>query len=335
MLRILAMPNEGNMAVTEYYINIIRQAGLKAGFEVSNFKKGDKISKHDVIFVVTVKDALYFWIRGYKNIIIWIQGIQPEESLLKNNSKFRYMVLSLIEKFILKKSLFIFLVSNSMKEHFLNKYNLDLSKRSYIMPCYNSELDLNSFDHEDKYKNNIFAYVGSLAVWQCFDETLELYKKVEEKVSDSFLRVYTSSINEATQKINKVGIKRFSIKYVDSSKLLDELRSVKFGFIIRADNIVNKVATPTKISTYLSAGIIPIYSKTLSSFHDITENVRYKIPMSNDDTDLSKILQFCEKEINSTKLRNEYKQIFFNYYNTKHYIDEISQIFKKSLNNYL
>lgn len=46
----------------------------------------------------------------------------------------------------------------------------------------------------------------------------------------------------------------------------EALADVKFGFVLRNDVPVNRVATPTKLSSYLSAGVIPVFSKYLKDF---------------------------------------------------------------------
>lgn len=53
--------------------------------------------------------------------------------------------------------------------------------------------------------------------------------------------------------------------------MTDTLRDVKFGFVLRDDIAVNNVATPTKLSSYLSAGVIPIYSSALKDFYEKTK----------------------------------------------------------------
>ena len=66
-----------------------------------------------------------------------------------------------------------------MKSHYEDKYNLNFSDKYYLMPCYNTEL------HKDSFLQIINIIIISclcrgLSVWQCFDETLRIYKIVED-----------------------------------------------------------------------------------------------------------------------------------------------------------
>ncbi|MFH4294131.1 hypothetical protein WAJ58_23570, partial [Acinetobacter baumannii] len=57
-----------------------------------------------------------------------------------------------------------------------------------------------------------------------------------------------------------------SIKYVSLENLDTELLKYKYGFLIRENHIVNNVATPTKMNSYLANGIIPIYLSFIDHF---------------------------------------------------------------------
>lgn len=324
MYKILSVLGDGNEVVTRYYIDILRKAIERKGERVVYIKELKQTNKKDIVIVPTVVEALQLLIKGRKNVIVWMQGVLPEESYMKHKNKLRKNVLEFIERYVLRRAKFIFFVSNKMKIHYENKYNIDFTGRYFVMPCFNTELNKESFYPLDKYKKNIFTYVGSLSVWQCFEETIEIYKMIE-KIFSCELRVYTVEIEKAKKILKEAGVVNYSVKYVTSDKLVDELKDVKYGFVIREDNIVNQVATPTKISTYLSAGVIPIFSKCIEDFNVLANKMKYVIPLE-DKGNIRKIEEFIQKNIKPNEIYNEYQSIFDTYFSEEKYIEKISKI---------
>lgn len=316
-----------NTIVTKNYINTVMSAFEKMGYElnaISSFKE----KTHDNIFVATVFDSIKAKKRGYKKVFLWVQGIIPEESFLRNKSHFRKWFLSRIEKKGLLLADFVFYVSSAMKDYVEKKYNY-ITKNYYIMPCFNDELHEEAFFTIDKYKNNTFLYAGSLDQWQCFKETLEIFKNISEKVDDCYLRILTKRKEEAEIAIQKIGIKNYSIDFVEPDKIGEEMKKIKFGFSLRRDDPVNQVSTPTKLSTYIAYGVLPIYSDCLLGFAEVAKDNPYCIRCNVDSNDLSAIIQMCKSEIDSNKVYEMMKRTFGSYYSTRYHIDCIVEELKK------
>ncbi len=315
-----------NKEVTDFYLNIIKDAFMELGNNVEDIDSlNKKISKKSIIVVSTINDVIKCYLKGYHNVFLWMQGIDAEESYLKNNSNIRKLILSIFTYIAVRMSKGIFFVSNEMKKFIEKKYHISTKNNSFIMPCFNTEINKESFYYSDKYKKNIFAYVGSLSKWQCFYETIDLYKKIENEVPDAELRVYTFSVDEAKKILEEKNIKKYYVDKVEPQKISNVLKEVKFGFTIRDDNKVNNVATPTKFSSYLSAGVIPIFSTCIKDFYEKMYNRKYVIPIEK-STDVSpQILKLCNNEINADEIYNEYKEIFLTYYNRELYKKNIKE----------
>lgn len=322
-----------NGIVTDTYLEIIGEALSHLYKSVRYTDKVDdalKEKKNSIIVVARTVDAYKLIIRGYKNVVMWCQGIEPEESYMVHRSRFRYFVLSIMEKSVLKKASFIFFVSKSMQAHYEKKYHMSFKRnRCYCMPCMNTEICEEAFLYEKKYEYNTFAYIGSLAVWQQFEETAKLYKRIEDSgISNCLFKVFTPQRNEAREIINKYNIKNYSIDFVENSKLPQVLAGVKYGFIIREDTAVNRVATPTKISTYLSCGLIPIYSECLRDFAQLACNMKYAIKYDENITERVNSTGF--QKIDTQKIYQEYKDIFNTYYSREAHVKKITTLFKRN-----
>ena len=317
--------DEDNYSVIDFYMKIVETVFHNKEYEIRyvTTRIAHEYDKSTPVFVVTCSDAVKWRIKGFKNIIFWSQGIIPEESRLRHNSTARYIVLSLLEKYALQKSKVCLFVSHYQCEYYENKYRIKLKEKAFFMPCYNCEIEESSFQNEGKYLNNVFCYVGSLAKWQCFDETVDYFKNIQKKVPNAELRVFTPSIDEARQIIKDKGIINAQVKYVKQEHLSDELRSCKFGFIIREDIAINNVATPTKLSTYLSNGLIPIVSKCIKEFELMLNDLHYKVILNNNQ-DINEVVSLSEENIECSSVLNEYKMFYDRYYNTSLYVKYLS-----------
>ncbi len=310
-----------NYMTTDYYFEILKEAIELKGQQVRYLTNFDECEYNDTILVGSVLDGMKMICRGFKNIIIWVQGIAPEESFLRNGNYAKKFILELIEQFVLHRVKFIIFVSQEMKQHYEKKYNISIN--SFIMPCFNTDINKKSFFSKCKYQNNVFCYVGSLYVWQCFNETIYLYKRIEKK-NDVKLLVCTPDTEKAKQIIYNNNIKNYDIKFVSKDKLNEELKKVKFGFVIREDNAVNRVSTPTKLSTYLANGIIPIYSHCIVDFSKIMNDSKFAISLV--ERDVTKIEKMLNMHIDPKEIFDEYNNIFNSYYCKEKYVKELSKV---------
>lgn len=326
-----------NGIVTDKYIEIISEAVREIRNEeikyIKSFKELNRVDKDTIFIVARTLDAFRLIVLGYKHIIMWCQGIEPEESYMIHNSKLRFWILSKMEKIVLKHSEFVFFVSNTMLEHYKLKYKINFKDNYYCMPCMNTEIHEEIFFTEDKYKNNKFVYVGSMAVWQKFEDIVRCYKSIEEiDMKNTQFYVFTSEKNIAKDLLEKYNVKNYFIEYVDNDLLPNALSDKKYGFILREDNLVNNVATPTKISTYLSCGLIPIYSSSLKDFDIISKKMKYVI--KNDKDFLYKIREF-DDNINVSEILKEYKNIFDTYYcvetHKKNIVNKINKLYREEI----
>lgn len=327
MYKILLNKNLSKDA-TDYYLKIIYDSLDKCSF-VDNVKD---IQPKDIVIVVDAKDfcKVYFKNRKQK-IIIWFQGVVPEEAYLVFNSRIKKFYWEIFEKLALKKSYFNIFVSQRMVNHYKEKYNY--KKSNYlIMPCFNKLLNNDAFFYPNKYENNSFVYAGSLAKWQKVEKTLEVYKIIENKLSNTSITIITSQIDKATLLCNELKIKNFTVKYIPYDKVDGELEKYKYGFILRDDIAVNNVATPTKISTYMANGIIPIYTDCIGDFSIEFFNLTYKIELVsnlNIEDIAERIIDYNDYNnlINPEAIRNEYNNLFATFYNSYKYKSQFVKIF--------
>lgn len=321
------MVPSSNIAVTKDYVSVINKALNRAGICTNTINYISLHHDNDDIIVITHIDAIKARLFGYKKIILWSQGLIAEESYMRHKSKIRYIVLQKIEELALDYSKLILFVSNEMKNYYEKKYNKTYSN-CYIMPCFNEELDQHSFDNDYKYNNNIFVYVGNLAKWQCFEETVQIFMEIEKRITNCFFKVLTKDVEKAERIINFYGINNYSVDYVPKERVGEEIKNAKFGFCLRQDSPVNNVATPTKLSSYISQGIMPIYTSNIKDFYSISADSPFCFCYDFDHKEESiiNICEICKTSINARDVRNDYINRFGKYYSKAHHCEELTKV---------
>lgn len=321
-----------NTDVVDFYFSIVEKAFLGNNWNViylKDFSEAKKCNKNSYLFITDIKPAIVLVLCGFRNVIYWFQGISPEEDFLRRRSYIRMYVLKLCEYIILHRAKLLLFVSEYMKEHYMKFTKLNFKYNSFVMPCFNTTICADAFLPCDKYLKNVFCYVGSLDVWQSFDKTLLFYKKVEAMDRNSLLKVFTRDVQNAEKRIIKAGIENFEVRYVPQHDLPKELSECKYGFILREDNKVNNVATPTKMSTYLSCGLIPVYSSCLKDFSKNFASCNFFVPV--DDFSTENIERVLRHEVKKADVFREYQYVFDTYYDADAYILKLRKLIDKML----
>lgn len=312
---------------TIYYIRLIEKASLSLGIEMYYCTKLNNVSKGDILFTITEKYFCMAKLRyPFYKTIYWAQGIGPEEYLIVGNNILKYWYKTIIELLSVRYSDVLFAVSNKMIEIFNKKYRYN--KHNYIvMPCYNlNYIHGLAIETKERYDQPSFVYAGNLAAWQCVEETLQIFKRVQQNIPCASLTLLVKEQEEANFLINKYGLKDVVLKYVSLVDLQNELTKYKYGFIIREDTLVNNVATPTKMNSYLASAIIPIYTDVINSFVENIHLREYNLCLeskSSIDQKARTILDFEKKIIDPSELDKSIQSVFATYYNNEEYLKEI------------
>lgn len=325
----------GNKAVISYYLDIIYNAVLSAGEDAEYIESIETADKSSVVVVSHALEVVKLKLRGFKRIILWQQGVMPEESYMRHQSSLRRSILYAIDKAALRYATKVIMVSSEMCRFYSEKNKRDYKEKTFIMPCFSAELNAESFN-EEKYRSNVFTYVGGLSKWQCFDESLQLFKRIQNEIPTAKLEIYTFDPSKARATVDSYGIDDVAIETVTNEELLQRMKSIKFGFVLRMNSIVNNVATPTKLSSYLSSGVIPICTNAIRDFADVSKDMKYVVnlgsidQMDAKDIDISEIVKLCNAEISFDAVLEEYQDLFGTYYNKDVYINELSKFIKQN-----
>ena len=222
--------NYNNIVVLKTYLDVFKAALEHNGYVSEYCTSLDGINKDSLIVVPMGIDAFKFYLKGYRQIILWQQGATSEESYLRNHSKLRMNILNFIDCFVMKKAKFILFVSENLRRYYEEKAGRSFKQKSYLMPCFNESFDPHVFNGKD-YTKKTFAYVGSLDLWQCFKETVDLFHAIETAEPGATLKVLTFTPEDAISILKERGVKNYEVKSVPKDMVRAELADVSYGFI--------------------------------------------------------------------------------------------------------
>jgi len=322
--------NYQNVVVLNFYLDVIKEALIKLNYQCDYIKSLIGVSKQDLVVFPIGKDAFKYYHKGYRNIILWQQGATGAESYMRHSSKIRRAILNYMDCFVMKKAKMIFYVSQYMQQYYEKMAGTSFAHKAYVMPCFNEVLDKDVVANKDYSKKN-FTYVGSLDLWQCFNETVEIFAEIERQIPGAFLKVLTFQTEKAKQILEQKGIHNYSVTCVPKEQVKAELADCTYGFIIRHDVDVNRVATPTKISSYLSAGVLPIYSTCLKDFHMQAEGKSFAYPLNPEDN-VDSLIRYINNGLDKEYVSQEIEELFDTYYSKEKHSANIVQLANHCLN---
>lgn len=163
----------------------------------------------------------------------------------------------------------------------------------------------------------VFVYSGGTNKWQMCSETIELYSRIEKNMPDSFLLILSHDIATFENLTEKYGIKRKMIKSVDYCEMPKYLDACDYGFCIRQNSIINKVASPTKLLEYLARDVVPIMSDNIGEYSAMFKMKKLAIVVED-----YKTFEFVSSSVNrGSDFVQKYKEEV-----VKRYIQCISEI---------
>ena len=317
---------------TNYYVSIIKDVISDFGYTFKTVHSLGEIKKASLIVTITER---YFFLAKLRHpnikTIYWAQGVGAEEAKVKLatiGQKLRYYFRLLSEPIAVKKANLLFCVSERMVKYFEEEYGLRDKGQIMVMPCYN--LPLSPEFSTKQYEQPVFAYAGNAMEWQGIDFMLDVYSIVEKSVPRAKLKLFTRDKAAFEEKLQARNITSYEFNYVPVDVLQKELHQCKYGFIIRDNIIINLVATPTKMNSYLAAYMIPIFSDGVDDFKMNINLGEYTIMATcpiEAKAVASKIVSFENKVQDFKNYQDIVKTVFESHYSDANYKKFIKEKF--------
>ena len=201
-----------------------------------------------------------------KPVIADIRGVIGEELLNQNTllSKFYYSQAKNIERYVFKYCDYLFFVSHNMQKYYMDKY--DFKQHSAVFSTIVDE----SLFYASSEKRNItreqlkisdrlsYVYVGGVDYWQNLDKILLKFDKINKENKTKFFFIVLTNNKQWVFDFchkNNIELDNFYIDSLSYDKVPLYLNAADFGVIVRNNDLINFVASPTKINEYLACGL--------------------------------------------------------------------------------
>ncbi len=253
--------------MVQYRYNLFRHFPLI----VKLIKQADTLYFHSAINVLPLLPFFGF-IRKRAHVVLDAHGVVPEE-LHYQGAAGKSRLYGIAERRILRRADHVVTVSDAMTAHFRHKYP-DWKRRAVRYPILPAHLDGDAPAMEAAMPgdNRIHViYSGNLQSWQNIDLMVSLIKEhLDHRVKYTLL---TGQVAELEKRLLDVGIQlgeNIRVLTVSPAELRGYYQSAHYGFMLRDDMLINRVACPTKMVEYLFYGIIPIVkSSHIGDFEDM------------------------------------------------------------------
>ena len=207
---------------------------------------------------------------------IWdVHGSVPEEYEMYGNDVGK-QIADEVEHFFFNYADVIVVVNRATEEHLRKKHG-ETKARFVVLPIFNVDSKSVSSEAFIPRINNdtTIVYCGGVQKWQNVELMQSIIRQTEGKYKYHILVPSPEAFNAYWGEKAPSGI-------IVESKAPEELNEVyskcQYGFVLRDDSVVNRVACPTKILEYIVNGVVPIFkSQYIGDFVSLgLEYVDYK-----------------------------------------------------------
>lgn len=202
-------------------------------------------------------------------IIVDIHGAVVEEAVFGRGDSFKktaaYKALAMAERRCIDKADRLFVVAEPMLDHLKKKYPDLSTQKVKIIPVAADAIFFNhlpdaSLREQLGFKQNdvVFVYSGGAQRYQCIEETLSIFSKVLACKQNVKLLILTIETNKFQSLIAQSFPQLSShtvIKRLDKEEVASHLQIADLGFLLRHNDILNKVSCPTKFAEYTACGV--------------------------------------------------------------------------------
>lgn len=266
-------------------------------------------------------------------IVHWFQGIEAVERRYLHKGWRgwgRWVLWSLMERVLLRHARVKLFVSQQMHD-FLGDVARP-GQASLVVPCYNVDIGDIAASDPDRYRQINMVYAGSMYPWQCVRQSLQAYQAVLERQPDAAMTIFTREVDFARGICNEMGLEDVNVEAVSPAELLKRLKEFSFGFILREPMDINEVSTPTKFSSYIGAGVIPIMTKATPALAAMASDVPFQITVSDPAASgaiADRVLEICRTAPTPMDVASSFRTIFDKYFDDASHRRRIANLIER------
>lgn len=156
-------------------------------------------------------------------------------------------------------------VTQALEDYVRDNYVIKDNFHFYHVPCATNSLCFeknvyieNRIAYRKRYNISddelVFIYSGGVSVWQCVEETIQLYKQLSVQLNKKTRMLVFSHSFDTIKKLAD-GDESIQIDSYGPDELTKALCAGDYAFLLRKDSITNNVAFPNKFLEYVQSGM--------------------------------------------------------------------------------
>ncbi|MCJ7688477.1 MAG: hypothetical protein MUO60_04060, partial [Clostridiaceae bacterium] len=272
-------------------------------------------------------------------IISDIRGAVIDEYLMRHEDKgiiYKMLLWLLIVRInsmqsnICKKSDYILCVSKKLEEYLRINHKV-YCKVSVIPTCIDA--DKNAFDLEERekirsemnHKNSfIVVYCGGGQSYQKPSELVDAFTMISERIDEAFFLILTRDGEVFETALNKLNVdkSKYIIRAVSHNEVYKYLSAADCAILLRENNNVNKVSSPTKFAEYINCNLPVLISHNIGDIDEI--NDKYNVCIYEEYID-----SIRNKASEIRKNKEKFKLLINEHYGWEKNIKEIISIYNE------
>ena len=204
-----------------------------------------------------------------QKVIVDFKGILPQECLhydpvILPMRVLRYLLALYMQRHICAGADALTVVSQAFKTHLAGCHDLNPDRIHVVPSCVDTEIFRYDPEIRTQIRKNlglgdacVILYNGSLRKWQLPEQMFAFFKTILQKKRDMRFLFLTSETDKARQYFTDSGIpgERFHVIRALGRDLAGYLMAGDVGLLLRKQDLVNHVASPTKFAEYLGCGL--------------------------------------------------------------------------------
>lgn len=221
------------------------------------------------------------------------RGVLAEELSYdsKSFSKLYIYIINWVERYFLICSSKNIFVSTKMRKFYACKHNIDFRKEDLIRYIY---ADRKRFTLPfDKPNTDCIqlCYVGSTTKYQMIPQIISFLSSMSSEINLSMTFFVPARSNSYVEELCKGKGFDFCIKNIANEEIARVLPKFHYGFLLREDHILNKVASPVKFYEYVSSGLRVISTRYVGDYSELMQANNLGVVVNFEQGDAATLVQ--------------------------------------------
>jgi hypothetical protein len=128
-------------------------------------------------------------------------------------------------------------------------------------------------------ENRVFIFCGSLAGYQCFEESMALFAAIRAQDAQARLLIVTPELEEARRRLaGYPGLGDAVLRSATIAEMNGYLNAADAAFMLRAATATNRAAFPTKFAEFCLVGLAVVMTSAVPDAHAVAQRLGNLIP---------------------------------------------------------